>query len=138
MKTQIILAIGTVLFLIFMPACNAQDYPIKPVDIKDVRLTDAFWLAKIQTVQEVTIDHSFTKCEEEGRMENFLIAGGQMKGKTRGKMPFDDTDLYKIIEGASYSLISSPNPELEAYIDSVIAIILTGGRSPVKRDTHPP
>ena len=40
-------------------------------------------------------------------MENFLIAGGK-EGKTRGKMPFDDTDLYKIIEGASYSLISSP------------------------------
>jgi len=49
-----------------------------------------------------------------------------MKGKTRGKMPFDDTDIYKIIEGASYSLISVPNKKLDAYLDSVIDIIKTG------------
>jgi DUF1680 family protein len=59
-------------------------------------------------------------------MENFLIAGGHKSGKTRGKMPFDDTDLYKIIEGASYSLISEPNPVLETYLDSIISIIKTG------------
>ena len=41
-------------------------------------------------------------------------------------MPFDDTDLYKIIEGASYSLISNPNPQLDAYLDSIIAIIKIG------------
>jgi DUF1680 family protein len=59
-------------------------------------------------------------------MDNFLIAGGKMKGPVKGKMPFDDTDLYKIIEGASYSLISNPDPELDAYLDSIIGIIQTG------------
>jgi hypothetical protein len=62
-------------------------------------------------------------------MENFLIAAAKMKGvegKVRGLMPFDDTDPYKIIEGASYSLISTPDPKLEAYLDSVIAIIKMG------------
>nr|MBP9005676.1 glycoside hydrolase family 127 protein [Candidatus Neomarinimicrobiota bacterium] len=69
---------------------------------------------------------AFKKCEEEGRMENFLIAGGRKKGPVRGKMPFDDTDVYKIIEGASYSLISRPNPALAAYLDSIISIIKIG------------
>ncbi len=89
------------------------DYPISMVDIKKVKLTDNFWLPKIKIVQNTAIAYGFEKCQKEGRLENFLIAGGKKQGKVRGKMPFDDTDIYKIIEGASYSLISAPNKELE-------------------------
>jgi len=103
-----------------------SDYPITAVGIRNVILNDNFWLPKIKTIQDVTIRYAFDKCDKEGRMENFLIAGGVEKGTTKGKMPFDDTDLYKIIEGASYALISNPNPELDAYIDSIIAIIKIG------------
>jgi len=62
-------------------------------------------------------------------MENFLNAGGKIHGKTRGKMPFDDTDIYKIIEGASNSLISAPNKKLDVYLDSIIDIIRIGQES---------
>lgn len=102
------------------------DYPIGNVDIRNVKLTDDFWLPKIKLVQNTTVDYAFRKCEEEGRVENFLIAGGKKEGKFKGKMPFDDTDIYKIIEGASYSLVSQPNPVLEKYIDSLINIIGIG------------
>jgi uncharacterized protein len=102
------------------------DYPISAVSIKDVKLNDSFWLPKIKVVQDSTIHYAFNKCDKEGRMENFLIAGGMKKGTAKGKMPFDDTDLYKIIEGAAYSLVSQPNPALDAYIDSIIAIIKVG------------
>ena len=50
----------------------------------------------------------------------------KMKGKVKGFMPFDDSDLYKIIEGASNSLISSPNEKLERLIDELIGIIKIG------------
>jgi DUF1680 family protein len=103
-----------------------SDYPIRPVDIRSVKLTDEFWLPIIKDVQERTIDYALRKCEEEGRFENFMIAGGKMKGEVRGMMPFDDTDVYKTIEGASNSLISAPNKELETLLDSLIAIIKTG------------
>ena len=103
-----------------------SDYPISAVNIQDVIIHDNFWLPKIKLVQDTTIHYAFNKCDEEGRMENFLIAGGVIKDSVKGKMPFDDTDLYKIIEGASYSLISKPNPELDTYIDSIIAIIKIG------------
>lgn len=103
-----------------------SDYPISAVSIKNVILNDNFWLPKIKTIQDVTIRYAFDKCNSEGRMQNFLVAGGEKKGTFKGKMPFDDTDLYKIIEGASYSLISKPNPELDAYIDSIISIIKVG------------
>jgi uncharacterized protein len=102
------------------------DYRITLVDIKKVVLTDSFWLPLIKTVQNTTIAAGFDKCRSEGRLENFLIAGGKKQGKVRGKMPFDDTDVYKIIEGASYSLISAPNAALDAYLDSVIAMIKIG------------
>jgi uncharacterized protein len=119
------------LFIALVFSCTKKqslvgDYPITPVNIKDVVINDSFWLPKIKTIQDTTIKYAFAKCYEEGRMENFLIAGGKKKGKVRGKMPFDDSDLYKIIEGASYSLISNPNPALEVYLDSIIAIIKTG------------
>ncbi len=103
-----------------------SDYSISMVDIKNVELTDSFWLPKIKTVQNTTIHFGLEKCVKEGRLDNFLIAGKKKQGKVHGKMPFDDTDIYKIIEGASYSLISAPNKALEAYLDSIITIIKIG------------
>ncbi|MCB0629540.1 MAG: glycoside hydrolase family 127 protein [Saprospiraceae bacterium] len=101
-------------------------YPITPVDIRNVKVTDNFWLPIIQTVQEKTIEYAIAKCEEEGRLDNFLMAGGEMEGTVKGAMPFDDTDVYKIIEGASNSLISAPNAQLEELLDSLISIIAVG------------
>lgn len=101
-------------------------YAITPVDIKNVKLTDEFWLPIIKRVQEKTIEYAIKKCEEEGRLENFLIAGKQKEGTVKGQMPFDDTDIYKIIEGASYSLISAPNPTLDKLLDSLIGIVKIG------------
>ena len=119
------------LIIVTVMSCTQEvseyaDYPISPVNIKNVILDDDFWLPKIKTIQDSTISYAFNKCDEEGRMQNFLVAGGEKEGTYKGKMPFDDTDLYKIIEGASYSLISKPNPALDAYIDSIIAVIKVG------------
>lgn len=94
-------------------ADGLYDYPIEPVDIREVKLTDEFWLPIVQRVQEKTIEFALEKCKEEGRFENFLIAGGELDREVRGYMPFDDTDVYKIIEGASNSLIRSPNEKVE-------------------------
>jgi DUF1680 family protein len=105
---------------------DTTGYQITPVNIQHVKLTDTFWLPIIKTVQEKTIAYAIAKCEEEGRMDNFLIAGGKLQGSVKGAMPFDDTDVYKIIEGASNSLISAPNEYLEIVLDSLISIVKTG------------
>ena len=101
-------------------------YLISPINIQNVKLTDEFWLPIIKTVQEKTIEYAIAKCEEEGRFDNFLIAGKQLEGSVKGAMPFDDTDVYKIIEGASNSLISAPNKPLEKLLDSLINIVKIG------------
>lgn len=117
----IILAVSCV-----QPKVEKPDYPIQAVNLRKVKITDNFWLPKIKTIQKTTIAYAIDKCRAEGRMDNFLIAGDEMEGKTRGEMPFDDTDLYKIIEGASYSLTSNPDAQLASLVDSLIAIIAVG------------
>ena len=123
-------SLSLVLCLFFLFACTSQpekaDYAIQGVPFNEVKISDQFWLPKIETNRTVTIPASFAKCEEMGRMDNFLIAGGRMEGPVKGVMPFDDSDVYKIIEGASYSMTVTPDPELDAYVDSIIQIIQTG------------
>jgi len=95
-------------------------YPITAVSFTKVTLTDNFWSGRIETNRTVTIPFGFEKCEQEGRMRNFDKASGLLEGEYEGQMPFDDTDVYKIIEGASYSLTIHPDKELERYIDNII------------------
>jgi DUF1680 family protein len=73
--------------------------------------------------KEITIPVAFEKAEETGRIKNFMIAGGLEKGSFCSLYPFDDSDVYKNIEGASYSLQEFPDPVLEAYLDSIISYI---------------
>ena len=130
MKTNnflFLLMISYLFFMILLSSCNKTDqkteipdYPIKAVSFTKVTLLDSFWSKRLETNRTVTIPFGFRKCEEEGRIRNFAKAGGLMEGKYEGKMPFDDSDVYKIIEGASYSLSTHPDPKLDAYIDSII------------------
>jgi DUF1680 family protein len=105
------------------PACAPRaDYPITPVPFTAVRLTDAFWAPRIETNRTVTIPAIFKKCEETGRIDNFAIAGGLLEGEYKGER-YNDTDVYKTIEGASYSLMARPDAALGRFLDGVIAKI---------------
>ncbi len=97
-----------------------HDYPIKEVNFKEVQLTDNFWEPRIITNRDVTIPYGFKMCEQTGRVDNFMIAAGMKKGQFCSQYPFDDSDVYKIIEGASYSLEKEYNKELDQYLDSLI------------------
>jgi DUF1680 family protein len=103
----------------------ASDYPITPVPFTAVHLNDEFWLPRIKTNHEVTIPIALKQCYDTGRVDNFLKAAGKQPGKFGTEYPFDDTDLYKIIEGASYTLQATPDPALEKTIDELIGIIAT-------------
>lgn len=106
--------------------CNAfaqsKDYTYRAVPFTSVKLKDNFWLPRIRTNATVTIPASFERCDKTGRIKNFVMAA-EHSGKFCTVYPFDDTDIYKTIEGASYSLSLFPDKKLEAYIDSLITII---------------
>ncbi len=97
-----------------------ENYPVRPVPFTAVKMTDNFWAPRIKKNHEVTIPIAFGYCESTGRVKNFEIAGGLDTGAFQTIFPFDDSDVTKIIEGASYSLQTFPDPELEAYVDTLI------------------
>jgi len=78
---------------------QSKDYPIHAVPFTQVALTDNFWLPRIKINADVTIPASFQRCESTGRVKNFVMAA-EHKGKFCTIYPFDDTDIYKTIEGA--------------------------------------
>lgn len=100
-----------------------KDYPIQPVPFTRVNVTDNFWAPKLKTNADITIPYTLEQCSKTGRIDNFLVAAGKMTKDNLTEYTFDDTDLYKIIEGASYGLQVTKNLQLEKYLDSLIAII---------------
>lgn len=98
-------------------------YPFSPVPFTSVKVTDSFWGQRLKASREVTIPLAFSKCEESGRYENFVKAAHPSENYEVGGYSFDDTDVYKTIEGASYLLQTYPDKKLVAYIDSVLAIV---------------
>ncbi len=100
-----------------------KEYPIQPVFFTSVKMTDDFWAPRIRKNHEVTIPIALEQSEKTGRIKNFKIAGGLEEGEFCSIYPFDDSDVFKIIEGASYSLQTTPDPELEAYLDTLIYYI---------------
>jgi uncharacterized protein len=104
------------------PAVPAADYPIRPVPFTAVRIADSFWAPRLETNRAVTIPFALDKNEETGRVDNFRKAAGLMKGAFQGKR-FNDSDVYKAMEAAAYSLMLKPDPALEARLAGWIAVI---------------
>lgn len=116
---------------------RTNGYPITQVPFTAVKVTPGtFWGERIRAAREVTIPLAFQKCEETHRYENFKMAAYTLQhpGHEGLQTPkwdvskfmgfsFDDTDVYKTIEGASYVLQTYPDKQLTAYIDSVLDIV---------------
>lgn len=118
----------SIIFIIFTlailsPSCGEKpqtDYPVKPVPFTAVQFQDNFWLPRMETNRTVTIPYAFEQSKETGRIKNFERAAGMEEGGFCTVYPFDDSDVYKIIEGASYSLKVDPDPEMDRYLDELI------------------
>ena len=105
-----------------------RDYPVKPVPFTDVSTDDVFWTPRIEINRTVTIPFAFRQCETSGRVDLFERAGAVLSGakgidESTPGYPFDDTDVYKVLEGAGYVLSVQPDPELEAYVDRLVELI---------------
>ena len=122
---------------------RTNGYPISQVPFTAVKVTpNTFWGDRIRAAREVTIPLAFSKCEETHRYENFKMAAFTLQhpgheglntpkwdvAKFMG-FSFDDTDVYKTIEGASYVLQTYPDAKLKQYIDSVLDIVAAAQES---------
>ena len=112
--------------LLWTAGASAQ---IKEVPFTQVHLNDVFWAPRIEVNRTVSIPSAFRECEKSGRFDNFALAAqnnGRYKTDVkehRGDFSFDDTDPYKVIEGASYALAVKYDRQLDHYLDSVINLI---------------
>jgi uncharacterized protein len=109
--------------------CNsaAQNvgYPINPVIFTDVKVDDSFWLKRLETNRTVSIPHTLQKCLETGRVRNFDIADSVLRGVIEkgtfcSRYGFDDSDIYKLLEGIAYSLQTHYDAVLDARADTLI------------------
>jgi uncharacterized protein len=100
----------------------ARDYHVTPVPFSHVHVTDDFWKPRLDTNRTVTIPYAFEQCEKTDRISNFEKAAGLKTGKHEGAC-FNDSDVYKIMEGAAYSLQVHPDQKLREYLDRLIRVI---------------
>ena len=115
--------IAAVSFFVLLTGCQVQKPErVTAVPFTQVTFDDEFWMPRMRTNREVTIPYDFKKCEETGRIDNFAKAGGLIEGKFKG-IRFDDSDVFKVIEGAAYSLSIYPDPNLDNYLDDLIVKI---------------
>ena len=96
------------------------DYPIQPLPFTQAQIEDSFWQPRIDTAATVTVPYDFEKCEDTGRIANFDKAAGAMPGAHEGIF-YDDSDVFKVVEGAAYAMQVAPDSALQAYVDALIA-----------------
>jgi DUF1680 family protein len=89
------------------------------VPFQDVHITDAFWIPRIATNRTATIEANLRQCEVTGRIKNFAVAGKLEAGKHEGAL-YNDSDVYKVIEGIAYALSTNRDPDLEKRTDTII------------------
>ena len=92
---------------------------LQAVSWKNVRIEGGFWGTRLQVNREVTLEHQYEQIEETGRIDNFRRASGKEKGEFEGLF-FNDSDVYKWLEAASYSLGTHPDRRLEGKVDRLI------------------
>lgn len=112
---------------------TAADYPVEPVPFTDVSFTGGLWHDRQETNNKVTLPFALQQCETSNRLKNFDLAADTMKRRAAGdknfqhkpptQYPFDDSDVFKVLEGAAFCLSVRPDPELQKQLEAIIARI---------------
>ena len=101
---------------------RTTEYPIRPVPLDQVQVTGGFWRPRLETNRTITIPHILQQNETTGRVDNLRRGARKLAGEYQGRR-FNDTDVYKVIEAAAYTLVSHPDPALSTRLDELIALI---------------
>jgi len=111
-------ALGAVVDTSRSPHCR-----LRPVPLTAVRLADQFWAPRLRINREVTLPEQYEQCEQTGRIDNFRRAAGKKQIPFQG-IYFNDSDVYKWVEAASYSLSTDPDPRLQEMLRTVVTEIV--------------
>jgi hypothetical protein len=106
----------------FAEQSRPAEYPIRPVPLDQVQITGGFWRPRLETNRTITIPHILQQNETTGRVDNLRRGAKKLAGEYQGRR-FNDTDVYKVIEAAAYTLVSHPDPALSKKLDDLIDLI---------------
>lgn len=100
---------------------------VQPVPLGRIEVADGFWAERMQVMRTHGLDRQFEQCQVTGRLRNFERAAGRLEGEFEGRY-YNDSDVYKWLEAASYALARTPSAQLKARVDSVIEAIAAAQR----------
>ena len=105
-------------------ASAANEAPLlklRAVPFTDVQITDSFWAPRRETNRVASIPANLRQIFETGAVRNFELAAQGATNGFSGRFPFMDSDVYKALEAAAYSLATHPDPALDRRLDEIIA-----------------
>jgi DUF1680 family protein len=112
------------------PARSFSDYPVQPVPFTGVHITGGVLHTRQATNSAVTLPFALGQCETSSRLKNFDLAAETLERRAAGESsfqnkpptqyPFDDSDVFKALEGAAFCLSVRPDPELAAKVEGFI------------------
>lgn len=103
-------------------AAQAPLVKLRGVPFTDVKITDSFWAPRQETNRTASIPVNLENLEAAGNLENLRLAARRATSGFKGPV-FMDSDVYKALEAASYSLATHPDPALEKRLDEIIAVL---------------
>ena len=128
MKAKPILLVATIAL---SGASSGAEPALQPVPFTAVRITGGVLGARQETNRTVTMPFALNQCETSKRIDNFDLAAETMRRRAAGDKtfqnkpvtiyPFDDSDVYKSVEGAAFCLSLKPDPALSALLDKQLA-----------------
>ena len=124
MKKTLFVVIGA----LAVASAAAADYPIKAAPMTAVKVTGGFWFDRIETNRLVTLKADFAKCNEPPRIANISNCAHRTKAKFQGNC-YEDSDVYKVMEGAAYVYADTRDPALAKEMDRLIGLI-AGAQEP--------
>ena len=107
----------------------------QPIGGEGVAITGGFWAERLRVNRERTIPHGFEQLRRAGNLNNLRMAAGvdgryHTLGQAIGlDFPFLDTDVYKWLEAAAWTLGQGPDPELARNADEAIGLIEAAQRA---------
>jgi uncharacterized protein len=115
---------------------------LSPLPLSGVQITDPFFGKRVHTARTVAIPYMWEALNDRVEnvpksycVSNFRVAAGLAKGE-HGGFVFQDSDLYKWIEGAAYSLETCPDKKLEADVDGIVALMKAAQQPDGYLDTY--
>ena len=108
---------------------------LRGVPFTQVIIDDAFWSPRRETNRLSSIPVNLAMLEQSGNIRNFELAATGARTGYSGPV-FMDSDLYKGLEAASYSLATDPDPALDRRLDAIIAKIAAAQQPDGYLNTH--